>query len=58
MVNLAGEEIAEAMYKLVTNEKLRKKLSEKGLKRAKQFSWKKCAREHLKVYKEVTKNEI
>jgi glycosyltransferase involved in cell wall biosynthesis len=28
-------------------------MSKKGIERAKLFSWKKCAEEHLKVYEEV-----
>jgi len=47
------EEIAEATYKILSDEKLREELKQKGLKRAKEFTWEKCAKEHLKVYKEV-----
>ena len=47
------EEIAKAMYRLIINKKLRKELSKKGLEKAKQFSWEKCAKEHLEVYKNV-----
>ena len=38
------------MYEVLTNDGLREELSKKGLERAKLFSWKKCAEEHLKVY--------
>jgi len=41
------------MYSLLTNKKLRKKYIKKGLKQAKKFSWKKCAKETLEVYQEV-----
>ncbi|GAA0129021.1 glycosyltransferase family 1 protein [Methanococcus maripaludis] len=47
------DELANKMYEVLTNEKLRKEMSKKGLERAKLFSWKKCAEEHLKVYEEV-----
>ncbi|WP_421077859.1 glycosyltransferase family 1 protein [Methanothermococcus sp. Ax23] len=46
-------ELAKAMYEVLTNDGLREELSKKGLERAKLFSWKKCAEEHLKVYEEV-----
>jgi glycosyltransferase involved in cell wall biosynthesis len=39
--------IAEAMAKLVSDKELREKLVSKGLKRAKNFSWKKCAQKTL-----------
>ncbi|XRP97070.1 glycosyltransferase family 4 protein [Methanocaldococcus sp. 16A] len=47
------DELAKAMYEVLTNDGLREELSKKGLERAKLFSWKKCAEEHLKVYEEV-----
>jgi glycosyltransferase involved in cell wall biosynthesis len=43
------DELAKAMYEVLTNDGLREELSKKGLERAKLFSWKKCAEEHLKV---------
>jgi len=46
-------EIAEAIFTLISDESLRRELSKKGLKRAKQFTWERCAKEHLKVYGEV-----
>jgi glycosyltransferase involved in cell wall biosynthesis len=45
--------LARAMYKALTNERLRKEMTKKGLERAKMFSWEKCARETLEVYEEV-----
>ena len=48
------DEIANAMYAVLTNDRLRAKLRKKGLERAKQFSWRKCAEEHLKVYRMVS----
>ena len=47
------DKIAEAMYKVLTDQDLRKNLINKGLERAKQFSWEKTAKETLGVYKEV-----
>jgi len=47
------EEIAEAMYTLFTDGALGEELSRKGVERAKQFSWTKCAQETLKLYEEV-----
>jgi len=62
MVEIAGDaallvdpysvdEIAEAIYDVLTNESLREDLVKKGLERASQFSWEKTARETLAVYK-------
>lgn len=51
--NISG--LAEAMWRVLSNDSLRKALIEKGLKRAEEFSWKKCAQETLKVYEEVAK---
>ena len=50
------ESIAEGMYKVLTDEDLRRSLIEKGLERAKLFSWEKCAKEHLEVFEEVSGN--
>ena len=47
------EEIAEAMYRILTDKTLRAALIKKGFKRASQFSWEKTARETLEVYKRV-----
>ena len=47
------DELAETMYKVLIDQNLRKNLIEKGLKRAEGFSWKKAARETLKVYQEA-----
>jgi glycosyltransferase involved in cell wall biosynthesis len=41
------------MREVLANEDLRVRLSEKGYKRSLSFSWEKCARETLEVYKEV-----
>ena len=48
-----ADEIANAIYKGLNDEKLREKMIEKGLERAKTFSWKKCAEKTLEVYESV-----
>jgi glycosyltransferase involved in cell wall biosynthesis len=45
-------DLVEGLLKILENDKLRSSLREKGLGRAKQFSWEKCARETLKWLKE------
>lgn len=47
------DDIAEAIKKVLTEESLRKNLIEKGLKRAKQFSWEKCAKETLELFESL-----
>ncbi len=42
------EKASEVIAKLLTDKDLRKELSDKGLARAKDFSWEKCAKETLK----------
>ncbi|NJD98902.1 glycosyltransferase family 1 protein [Thermococcus sp. LS1] len=46
-------EIAEAMYTLSVDNVLRRKLRNKGLKKAQEFSWEVTAKKHLKVYQEA-----
>ena len=48
-----ASQLAEALYKVLTNEELRQRLSEKGLKRARKFTWKKTAEGTLEVYREL-----
>ena len=50
---LDTEGMSEALEKLLTDENYRKKLAERGLKRAEEFSWEKCARQTLEVYRAV-----
>jgi len=45
------------MREVLTNEDLKAKLSEAGYKRSLNFSWEKCAKETLEVYREVL-NEV
>ena len=47
------EEINQAIKKLILKPILRKKLALAGLKQAKKFSWKKTAKETLKVFKAI-----
>lgn len=51
------EEIAFAMEEVLEDEELRKKMSLKGLERAKYFSWENTARETLRIYREVCEQE-
>jgi glycosyltransferase involved in cell wall biosynthesis len=50
--------IATAIKKLINDSALRKELSVKGQTRAKQFSWRKTARQTLVVYKEVAQAPV
>lgn len=43
-------DLSEKIYTVISDENLRKELSEKGIERAKNFSWEKCARKTLRVY--------
>lgn len=48
--------LAESIIKMISNNKLRNILSEKGLKRVKQFSWQKCAEQTREVYFDTQNN--
>ncbi len=50
-------DIAEKIQKLVSDEKLRNELIEKGYKQVKKFSWEKTAKATLKVLEEVAKQK-
>jgi glycosyltransferase involved in cell wall biosynthesis len=50
--------IAEAMYRLVTDEALRAELVRRGFENVKRFSWEKCARETLAVLEEVGRRRV
>ncbi len=52
------EEITEALFKVVSNEKLRVDLAEKGLQRLRHFSWETAAYETLLAYKEVKGEKV
>ncbi len=45
--------IADAMYRLMTDEALRAELARRGRENVKRFSWEQCARETLAVLEEV-----
>jgi glycosyltransferase involved in cell wall biosynthesis len=47
------EDIAEKIKEMVTNEALREELCQKGLERAKHFTWGKCARETISIIEKV-----
>lgn len=47
--------IAQGLYRLYSDEKLRKELSEKGLERARGFTWERSAEMLLEVYRELVK---
>ena len=46
-------QIQDAILKVDGNEMIRNSLTTKGLERASEFSWKRCARETLQVYEEA-----
>ena len=52
------EEIAEAMYKLLSDENIQNEMRRKGIERAKQFSWEETAKQTLYVYEEVFSRRI
>lgn len=50
---LEASSIAEGMERVLTEESLRTSLISKGLKRAGEFTWEKCARAHLAVFEDL-----
>ena len=44
-----AHDMAEKIYELLSDEKLKQALVEKGLSRVRDFDWRKCARETLAV---------
>ena len=50
---LEASSIGKGMERALTEESLRTALISKGLKRAGEFSWEKCARAHLAVFEEL-----
>ena len=46
------KEMAEKIYQVISDENLRQSLRQKGFEQAKKFSWEKCAKETLEVYKQ------
>ena len=49
-------DIVEKMEMVLSDKKLQQDMIEKGLKRAKQFTWEKAAQEHMKVFEEVLRD--
>jgi len=49
------DSIANALRDILSNEKLRERLSRDGVNQAKKFSWERCAKETLAVYRSVVK---
>ena len=47
------EEIAGAMESILKNKSLREQMIKRGLKRSQMFSWEKCAKEVVKIYKSL-----
>lgn len=53
----AVESIAQGISKVFEDTKLQNQLTEKGLKQAKKFTWKKTAEKTVKAYEQALKNE-
>lgn len=51
------DEIAEAVRRVLTEDSLRIELGEKGILRARGFSWEKCARDTLAVFESLNEGE-
>jgi glycosyltransferase involved in cell wall biosynthesis len=47
------DSIREAMFNVLTNSSLQESMIRKGLLRAKEFTWEKCAKETIKVYEKL-----
>ncbi len=47
------DELAEAIIKVITDEGLREELSQRGLNRARLFSWNRTAEDTLSIYREI-----
>ena len=45
--------LADAVYRVISDEKLRSDLRQKGLKRVKMFSWERAGREFLRIFELV-----
>ena len=48
------ESITEGIDRVLKDNSLRSSLISRGLERAKEFTWEKSAKEHLRVFEEVT----
>ena len=47
------KDIEQKIQEVLTNSKLQEDMIKRGLEIAREFSWQKSAKEHLKVFKEV-----
>ncbi|MCL1495601.1 MAG: glycosyltransferase family 4 protein [Pseudanabaena sp. Salubria-1] len=47
------DQLCQAMLDILNDDTLRETLKQKGLERAKQFSWEKCANETVEIYKKI-----
>ena len=45
--------LIQTMKELYYDEELRKSYANKGLERSKNFSWEKCVKEHIEIYKRI-----
>lgn len=52
------EQIAELIYKIISDSEFKESLVNKSLSQAKKFSWEKCAQETLRLYYNVCLGEI
>ena len=52
------DDIAQKIEQLVINKSLRESLKDKGLKRAAQFTWENCAKNTLKVFKDLLDKQM
>jgi len=52
------DEIAEAIFRIISDAEYRNELSKRAIKRAQNFSWERCAKETLDIYKEVLNNKL
>jgi len=50
---LSISEMSQAILKLLNDNSLRSSFSQKGIQRAKQFTWERAARETLEIYREI-----
>jgi glycosyltransferase involved in cell wall biosynthesis len=48
-----GDELCQAILNLLSDGDLRDRLKQKGIERAKQFSWSICAKETVEIYKKM-----
>ena len=50
---MSTDDWCHAMLSLSNDESLRQKMQQKGLERAKQFGWRKCAEDTVNIYKSI-----